>query len=188
MAILQLKQDKMSELQILKEVENPLFERKEIQLSLEAEVIPSRIEVRLMVAGKFSISPHAIKIKKITGQFGSNVFLIDVNLYPSQEKKDAVEFKTKKEKVVEAELAKKKQEEKKAKIKEKELVEKPVEEVKSELKLEEEKQEPKTEEVKKEKVDTTGVPQGGASTSSRPREQGTLYKGQESKSEDKKEV
>lgn len=41
MAILQLKQDKMSELQILKKVENPLFERKIIMFPI---LIPTDFE------------------------------------------------------------------------------------------------------------------------------------------------
>ena len=116
------------------DTQNPLFNRREIEGEVYAEVTPSRVEVRKMIAEKFSISPQAIKIKKITGQFGSNVFLIDINIYPSQEKKDAVEFKTKKEKEVEAELAKKKQEE----IKEKKQEE--IKEKKQEEKTKEEKE------------------------------------------------
>jgi len=85
------------ELKIINETENPLFNRKEIQLSLKADTTPSREEVVKIISEKFSIPVESIKIKKISGKFGSKVFTVIANLYASEEKKDKIESKKKKE-------------------------------------------------------------------------------------------
>jgi len=85
------------ELKIINETENPLFNRKEIQLSLKADTTPSREEVVKIISEKFSIPAGNIKIKKISGKFGSKVFTVIANLYASEEKKDKIESKKKKE-------------------------------------------------------------------------------------------
>ncbi len=84
------------ELQITQENQNPLFNRKEIQFKLEAEVTPSEKEITELIAQKFSSQPENISVKGIHGKFGSKTFTINANIYESAEEKQAIENKKKK--------------------------------------------------------------------------------------------
>lgn len=136
------------EINIIEEKQNPLFNRKEIIFELEAEITPSHVDVEKIISEKFSTQPESFKVKKIEGKFGSKVFKISANIYPSREEKEDTEFKTKQEKEAEIkaleEGKKAEQEKKKA---EKEAEEKPNEApVETEEKpAEESKQEEKAE-------------------------------------------
>jgi ribosomal protein S24E len=83
------------EFEIIKEKENPLFKRKEIQISLEAQVTPSKNEMIDLIAKKFSTQSENISMKGIYGKFGSRNFTINANIYSSKEEKDEVESKKK---------------------------------------------------------------------------------------------
>lgn len=111
---------------IIKETENPLFKRKEIELEVQAEVTPSYVDVKKMLVKKFSVKLDTIRIKKIHGSFGSKTFLITANIYNTKEDRDSTEHFSKKEKE-----AMKKAEEP-APESEKPLEEKPKEEFKEE--------------------------------------------------------
>ena len=76
---------------IINEQENPLFNRREIQISVDAEVTPNHKDVKKLICEKFSTQPENIKIKKISGKFGSKNFTISVNIYSSKENRDDVE-------------------------------------------------------------------------------------------------
>ena len=89
----------MAELKIIKERENNLFKRKEIQLIINSDKSPSRGEVSGLLAEKFSVPVENIKIKKILSGFGSKVFNVEANIYSSKEEKDFIEIKKKKESV-----------------------------------------------------------------------------------------
>ncbi len=93
------------ELKIINEKKNPLFNRKEVILEIESEVTPSHAEAEKIISEKFKTFPEAFKIKKIHGNFGSKVFKISANIYPSKEEKENTEAKTKKEKKETAEKA-----------------------------------------------------------------------------------
>ncbi len=80
------------------EKENPLFNRKEIQINVEAEITPSHEEAKKLISEKFSTQPEKIRIKKIAGKFGSKVFEISANIYSSEEEKNKTEIFSKKEK------------------------------------------------------------------------------------------
>lgn len=97
----------MSELKILEEKENALFNRKEIKGSIESEIVPSRAETIEILSKKFKVPLENIKIKKIIGKFGSKTFSIEANIYSSEQDKDSIELKKKKEKAPE-ELAEEK--------------------------------------------------------------------------------
>jgi len=81
----------MKNIQIIKEKENPLFNRKEIQVSIKAEITPSREEIQKLISEKFSTSIENIKIKKISGKFGSKTFIIIANIYASIKDKNNIE-------------------------------------------------------------------------------------------------
>ena len=87
----------MKNFNILQEKENTLFKRKEIQASVEAEITPNHTDVKKLLSEKFSTKIENIKIKKISGKFGSKTFTIIANIYDSEEDKDKVESKSKKE-------------------------------------------------------------------------------------------
>ena len=84
------------ELEITSENENPLFKRKEVQLSLETQITPSKNEVIESLAEKFSTQAENISIKGIHGKFGSNDFTISANIYSTKEDKEKSERKSKK--------------------------------------------------------------------------------------------
>jgi ribosomal protein S24E len=83
------------EFKIIKEKENPLFERKEIKGSVDAEITPSKNEMIDLIAKKFSTQPEKISLKGIYGKFGSKSFLVNVNIYSSKEEKQKAEIKKK---------------------------------------------------------------------------------------------
>ena len=87
--------------EIIDEKKNPLFSRKEIILEIESEITPSHAEAEKIVSEKFKTSSEAFKIKKIYGNFGSKIFKISANIYPSKEEKENTEPKPKKDKKAE---------------------------------------------------------------------------------------
>ncbi len=138
---MQLKLDNISKMEnfnIINKKENPLFKRKEVQIEVNSKITPSHIDVEKLISEKLSTQAENIKIKKISGRFGSNNFLINVNIYDTNKDKNEIEQKSKKEKEAEkkaAEEAKKEAEAKKA-AEEKQTSEQktPKEEAKSEVK------------------------------------------------------
>ncbi|GEM_PF-1027837 len=79
------------------EKENKLFNRKEIQINVESEITPSHKEAKKLISEKFSTQPENIRVKKISGKFGTKVFTISANIYPSEEEKNKIEIFSKKE-------------------------------------------------------------------------------------------
>ncbi len=135
------------ELKITEEKENELFNRKEIKGVVESKVTPSRQDVAKLLAEKFSVPSENIKIKGITGKFGTRIFDIEANIYSSKEEKDSIELKKKKD-MPEKEI----KIEKKSGETEKPSPEKPAEEVQQPEKEKEE--EPKKEETKENKTES----------------------------------
>jgi ribosomal protein S24E len=85
----------MKNLKILKQKENALFNRKEIEASIEADVAPKMQEAGEFIAKEFSSHTDNVKIKKIKGRFGSDNFIIFANIYASKEDKEKIEPKKK---------------------------------------------------------------------------------------------
>ncbi len=132
------------QLKITEEKENALFNRKEVKGFIEAEIVPSRVETSKILAEKFKVPWENIKIKKIVGKFGSKTFSVEANIYSSEQDKDSIELKKKKEKAPEEITEEKATEETPAKEAPEEATpapeEKPQEDVKEE--------EPKEDELK----------------------------------------
>lgn len=84
-------------LEILKEIENKLFNRKEVIATLDSEITPSHEEINNLLSKHFKTKPENIKIKKIQGHFGSKTFKILANIYESRQEKDATELKKKRD-------------------------------------------------------------------------------------------
>lgn len=85
------------QLKITEEKENALFNRKEIKGFIDSEIVPSRAETSKILAEKFKVPWENIKIKKIVGKFGSKTFSVEANIYSSEQDKDSIELKKKKE-------------------------------------------------------------------------------------------
>ena len=83
------------DLKIIEEKANPLFNRKELQLKVQAKIIPSRAEIGKLISEKFSTPLENIEIKKISGKFGSNSFDIITFIYESKEDRMSTESKPK---------------------------------------------------------------------------------------------
>ena len=85
------------EFKTISDTENALFNRREIEGDIHAEIVPSREEVRKILAEKFSVDEDTIKIRTIKGKFGSKVFVVVANIYKSKEDRDKIELKKKKD-------------------------------------------------------------------------------------------
>ena len=96
---MQLKRDnsKMENFKVIEQKENPLFNRKEIQFNVQANITPSRMEIGKLISEKFSTQIENIKIKEIHGRFGSKTFKVNTFIYKSEQDKDKLEIKKKKE-------------------------------------------------------------------------------------------
>jgi len=87
----------MSKLNITQEKENPLFNRKEIEANINADVTPSYKEIRKEFSEQFSVPVTQIKLNLIEGRYGSHDFQIKANIYSSTEDLEKTEKKSKKE-------------------------------------------------------------------------------------------
>ena len=88
----------MEKFKIITQKENPAFNRKEVEVHVETSITPKISEAAEFIAKEFSSNTENVKIKKIKGRFGSNVFIITANIYSVQEDKDKIETRTKKAK------------------------------------------------------------------------------------------
>ena len=89
---------KMEIIKINKELENPLFKRKEIEILVSSKIVPNYSEVSKILSEKFSTKSENIRIKQIKGKFGTKEFVIIANIYASPQDKEAIEIMSKKEK------------------------------------------------------------------------------------------
>lgn len=133
----------MEQKQVLQEKENILFNRREIKILVESPTSPSMKQSQELIAKNLSSSEELIKVNKIKGKFGRNTFLINCDIYKTEEDrlKHDLRYKEEKKKLDEermkAEAEKLKQEEE-AKAKE--------EEAKKSEEIQEQTQENKSEE------------------------------------------
>lgn len=88
----------MKNMKVISQRENPLFNRKEIEILIETPVAPKISDTETFIAKEFSTNNENVKIKKIKGRFGSTNFTVTANIYNSKEDKDKIEPKSKKEK------------------------------------------------------------------------------------------
>jgi ribosomal protein S24E len=90
---------------VISDKNNPLFNRREIEGFVNSQKTPSYLEVLEMIKDKYSVSEESIKIKKIEGVFGSKDFKVVVSIYESEEEKNKLERKDKKDVELEKKLA-----------------------------------------------------------------------------------
>ncbi|MBI4116260.1 hypothetical protein HY449_00785 [Candidatus Pacearchaeota archaeon] len=82
----------MIEIRIIAQRENPLFKRKEIAAEMSVPSSPKIDEVEKIISEKISVPAECVKIKKIRGNFGTNLFNIIAFAYDSKEDKDKFEI------------------------------------------------------------------------------------------------
>lgn len=87
----------MNKADIIKDFDNKLFNRRELEFSINAEVTPSYKEVKELIAKEFSADLEVIKINLIKGQFGTNDFLIKAHIYKTPDDLISTEKKSKRE-------------------------------------------------------------------------------------------
>lgn len=102
----------MENFKVLNERENPLFNRREIRFAVNSKASPTYEKIKEFVSERFSSPKEFIKINKAGGRFGSNEFIIDINIYKTKKDFERVEGKPKEKKSAE------KTEEKKEEVKE----------------------------------------------------------------------
>lgn len=97
---------------IVKEMDNPLLDRKEYLIEIESVGNPKTEDVKALVKGEEGL----VVIKKLKGKYGQGNFIADVVVYNSAEAKKRIEKVPQKvRKKLEEEAKQKAEEEKKAK-------------------------------------------------------------------------
>lgn len=84
-------------MKIIKDFNNKLYNRREIEFSLESNITPSYKEIRDLIIKEFLVDKEVIKINLIKGRFGTNDFLIKVHIYDTKDDLIRTEKKSKKE-------------------------------------------------------------------------------------------
>jgi ribosomal protein S24E len=87
-----------SNVKIIQQKENPLFQRQEVKIIVKANSNPSFSDAEKIISETFKTTPENIKILGINGKFGRDSFLITSNVYKTQEDKNKTEKKPKKKK------------------------------------------------------------------------------------------
>ena len=133
-------------MKVIEDKKNPLLNRREVKVIIEAAKNPSMPETVEIISEEFKSEEDKIVIRYVRGKFGRNTFLIGAFIYNTKEDKDKTEIISRKQRKKQAEEAKKA-----------ETAEKPVEEpekpTEESIKPTEEKQEDKIVEKQTEKVE-----------------------------------
>jgi len=83
----------------MKEMHNPLTNRKEIELKISDSPVPPSMEAaKKIIAEKFSVPEEHVHINKVAGKFGSKSFTIMANVYGSPSEREKFHLINKKEK------------------------------------------------------------------------------------------
>lgn len=83
-------------MEVLRDFQNDLFNRREVRIVVEAEKNPSYVDATKILIDQFKGSEDVIVIDKIKGMFGRNTFLITGSIYKTKEDKEKTEPKSKK--------------------------------------------------------------------------------------------
>ena len=83
---------------VVKEFDNRLLKRKEIEVSNQYSSNPGLSRVLEDITKHLNVKEEVVVIKKINSYFGSNNFLIDAFIYDSSADKERVEPKKKEKK------------------------------------------------------------------------------------------
>lgn len=73
-------------MEVVKDFENKLLDRKEILVKLSSEgVTPNKVDVKAQLAKKFKAKEELIVINKISSTFGSRDVVVDASIYNKEE-------------------------------------------------------------------------------------------------------
>jgi small subunit ribosomal protein S24e len=82
------------EIEIIEEKENPLMERKEMQLRIIQDAgSPKIIDLRKKIAAQFSLNESLFVIQQILAEYGMNESHCTLKIYDSEDRLRAVEAK-----------------------------------------------------------------------------------------------
>ncbi len=71
--------------------------RKELVLKIKKETLPTQSEIKKSVSEKYSADLKHIKIKNISAKYGTKDFSANVYVYKSEDEKNQIEIKKKKD-------------------------------------------------------------------------------------------
>lgn len=83
---------------IIKNFNNALLKRKEIEISFDSESNPGIVKASKDIAETFKVNEEQIVIKRIKSGFGSNNFSVNAFIYENKDLKDSTEPKRKEKK------------------------------------------------------------------------------------------
>jgi ribosomal protein S24E len=84
-------------LKVITEKVNPLFSRKEVRVAIEASAVPTKEQAAKLIAEKYSTKADLVRIKEIQGKFGTQIIIIDSDIYDNEKEFENYVKKTKKE-------------------------------------------------------------------------------------------
>ncbi len=86
---------------ILKQTNNPILKRKEIEATMESSSNPGFQKVTQLLAEELKAPAETIVLRAVRGNFGTNQFLIEAFIYENVQDKERIEPKKKVKKKVE---------------------------------------------------------------------------------------
>lgn len=84
-------------LKLITETVNPLFNRREVRMAIEAAKVPTKEEAAKLIADKYSTKAELVRVKEIQGKFGTTMVIIDSDIYDNMKSFESYVKKTKKE-------------------------------------------------------------------------------------------
>ena len=72
-------------MEIIKDIRNELFKRRELILEVESDKNPGFQETKKKISEELGISEENADVYGIKGSFGSHKFIININIYDSKE-------------------------------------------------------------------------------------------------------
>ena len=72
-------------MEIIKDIRNELFKRRELVLEVESDKNPGFQETKKKISEELGISEENADVYGIKGSFGSHKFIVKVNIYDSKE-------------------------------------------------------------------------------------------------------
>jgi ribosomal protein S24E len=79
----------------INDIKNELLNRRELKIIIEAASTPNFPAISKMISEQFGAGEELIAIKKISGKFGQNSFLIEAFIYKTSKDKEKIETKKK---------------------------------------------------------------------------------------------
>lgn len=82
-------------MKVIKDLKNDLLNRREVKLVMVSSSNPGNINAIKYVSEHFKAGEEVIAVKEVKSKFGRDSFLIDANIYDSEDDKKRIEPKKK---------------------------------------------------------------------------------------------